>query len=861
MFSFRFCLYCLLSIALLQTMPPAFAAEETEQEAARLVNVLNSDSSTYDKAMACRRLAAIGNAKSVPAIAKYLGDEKLATYARSALENIPGEAADKALEQALPELKGDMIVGVINSIGKRKDKNATAALVKLLSDKDAKVATAAAHALGAIGTQQAADALKAALKSADAKVKPEVGFACLMCARSLAEQDKPAAQALAEAVRTAELPENVNLAATQQSIVLQGKAGQALLTQTLKSDDLPRFRAGLQAARKLGDVSAATLVDVYPGLSDERKGLVIAALCESKNVSALPLIREAMQQGSDPLKLQAVLSLGELVPELNDADQLQVVIDLFSVLDDLLEIRSKLAGLARLNNPELDPAAEAVIAKINRSQPSAKVRAAIEENTRKLVESEGWHQQQEGLQLAGDCRLSVLTPVILPLANHSNSVIKQAAIQALGGTTSSADLSKLIALALKNPGDKSTSDALKAACARLPLEETAQALAAAMDGASLEQQQLLLNQLAAIGGETALKTVVAAARSNEDALQNTATDLLGKWVTIDVAPPLLELAQSLDNRKYKIRALRGYIRVARQLNMTPAQRLEVCRNTLANAERNDEKRLVFEVLRRNPNPETVNYTVKLLKEKDLNVPAAATIVSWAERGTPIDNRLLQDALERVIATTPNEKLKQKAQQQLERIKAQAVQEEQELGFQSLFDGKSFDGWHGNQDIFRIEDGEIVAGNLKTKVERNEFLRSNKEYDDFELKLEFKLLGDETNAGVQIRTAEIPDDHEVSGYQADLGTSYWGCLYDESRRRKILAGPPKEQRELPVRLNDWNTYRIRCQGPRIQLWINGVKTVDYTEEDPNIPLKGIIALQIHGNLINQAHYRNIRLREL
>ena len=116
-------------------------------------------------------------------------------------------------------------------------------------------------------------------------------------------------------------------------------------------------------------------------------------------------------------------------------------------------------------------------------------------------------------------------------------------------------------------------------------------------------------------------------------------------------------------------------------------------------------------------------------------------------------------------------------------------------------------------------------------------------------------------GAQIRTAEIPDHHEVSGYQADLGTGYWGCLYDESRRKKILAGPPAEIRDLPVRMNDWNSYRIRCEGPRIRIWINDVQTVDFTEADPQIPLKGIIALQIHGNLVNEVHYRNVRLREL
>ena len=839
----------LVSVCLLMNAASARANDQakTAAEAARLVKVLNSDAATYDKAMACRRLAAIGDANSVPAIANYLGDEKLATYARSALENIPGPAADKALEASLKSVTGDQLVGVINSLGKRKDKNATAALAKLLSDSNPKVAIAAAHALGSIGTKEAATALQAAFGKGDAQVQNEVGFACLMCARALAKDDKETAIELVELVRKSDLSDNIKQAATQQAIVLQGKAGLGLLAEELKADDLARFRSALQAARELGKTATPTLTAAFPGLSDERKALVIAALSLAHDPAALPLVREAATKGTGVLQLQAIHSFGELDSVLEESAQLQVLGDLF--------------GLVKQNQDEVAAAAETVIVKFSASQPSAKVNQLIESNARTLIEEEGLSVPLVGMRLAGKCRISSLTPVVMEVVQHSNPDIKQTAITALGGTTSSADLPKLIGLALKNPGDANTAAALKAACARLPLEETAQTLAAAMQGASIEQRQLLLKQLAAIGGETALETVVKAARSNEDALQNTATDLLGKWVTIDVAPPLLDLAQNLENRKYKIRALRGYIRVARQLNMTAEQRLEVCRNTLANAERNDEKKLVFEVLRRYPTPQAVSYTIELLGDKQLNVPAAATIVSWAERGTPIEDDLLLHALHQVVATTSNSNLKQRAAQQQERVKAQAKQNEQDLGFQPIYDGKSFAGWHGNEAIFRIENGEIVAGSLTEKVEKNEFLRSDKEYDDFELKLEFKLLGEKTNAGVQIRTAEIPDHHEVSGYQADLGTGYWGCLYDESRRRKILAGPPAKQRDFPVRMDDWNTYRIRCEGPRIQLWINGVQTVDFTEEDASIPLKGIIALQIHGNLVNQVHYRNVRLREL
>jgi hypothetical protein len=183
---------------------------------------------------------------------------------------------------------------------------------------------------------------------------------------------------------------------------------------------------------------------------------------------------------------------------------------------------------------------------------------------------------------------------------------------------------------------------------------------------------------------------------------------------------------------------------------------------------------------------------------------------------------------------------------------------------SLFDGKTLDGWEGETEkTWRVEEGAIVGGSLDTTVPRNEFLCTTKSYGDFELKAKFKLLGDrdKANAGIQFRTKRIPKHHEVIGYQADVGQDYWGALYDESRRAKILAGPTKETREKIVKFDDWNDYTIRCEGPRIRLWLNGTLTVDYTEQDDKIERTGIIGLQIHGGAKAKVYYKDITIVEL
>lgn len=184
------------------------------------------------------------------------------------------------------------------------------------------------------------------------------------------------------------------------------------------------------------------------------------------------------------------------------------------------------------------------------------------------------------------------------------------------------------------------------------------------------------------------------------------------------------------------------------------------------------------------------------------------------------------------------------------------------GWLTLFDGKTLTGWEGNREMFRVEDGAIVGGTLDAPIPHNEFLCTQNEYSDFELRLKVKAVGEGVNAGIQFRTKRIPNHHEVIGYQADMGGEWWGKLYDESRRRKILAGPaPDVDMSQVVKKGDWNDYVIRCEGSRIRLWLNGQLTVDFTETEDDIETKGVIAVQIHGGPPSEAWYKAIKLKQL
>lgn len=198
---------------------------------------------------------------------------------------------------------------------------------------------------------------------------------------------------------------------------------------------------------------------------------------------------------------------------------------------------------------------------------------------------------------------------------------------------------------------------------------------------------------------------------------------------------------------------------------------------------------------------------------------------------------------------------------LQRLRA----EEREAGFKPLFDGKTFDGWEGDLKTFRIEDGAIVGGTMKERIPRNEFLCTKQEFGDFELRLQAKLAGDGANAGVQFRTKRIPNHHEVIGYQCDMGhmegRCIWGSLYDESRRKKFLIHGDKDKVEKAFKPGEWNDFVVRCEGPRVQIWLNGVPTIDYKEDDEKVERTGVIAVQIHGGPPSEASYRKIRIKQL
>jgi hypothetical protein len=183
------------------------------------------------------------------------------------------------------------------------------------------------------------------------------------------------------------------------------------------------------------------------------------------------------------------------------------------------------------------------------------------------------------------------------------------------------------------------------------------------------------------------------------------------------------------------------------------------------------------------------------------------------------------------------------------------------GFKLLFNGKNLDEWIvDTPGLWRVENGVIIGKSPGLKY--NDFLRTKRQYRNFVLKATFRMMDEsgKGNSGIQFRSKPMEGSHEVIGYQADMGQQYWGCLYDESRRKIVLVEASKAALGT-LKKDGWNEYTINARGNRITLELNGVKSVEWVENDPTVEQFGFIALQLHSGPPLEMHFKDLRISVL
>jgi HEAT repeat protein len=601
----------------------------------QLIETLHSGK-PEDKAIACKQLAIRGSKAAVPELAKLLADKQLASWARIALEAIPDPSADEALILAARDLPGELGVGAINSIGVRKSANAAKVLTELLKENDTQVASAAAVALGRIGDENARGALRQSLAATSPAVRSAVAEGCVLCAEQLLANGKnDQAAELYDQIRKADVPKQRMLEATRGVIIARGKGDVPLLVEQLESTDKKRFGLGLKVAREVEgpevtEALAAELAKAPP----ERAALIVAALGDRGESKLSPTVLQAAREGDRQVRLAAI----QVVGRAGDASALPALID-----------------IATGDDADLSAAAKEALATVPGERVNKELASRLPEAKGKTLDVL--------IELVGKRRINAVAELI-KVFHSSDDATRNAALVALGATAGPADLPLLISevTSAKNGDDSKLAEkALQTACVRMPDRETTSAeLAKAMPHASASAKASLLRILGAMGGPKALATVAAAVKEGDPEQQDVGTRVLGEWMTADAAPILLEITKSSVADKYRVRALRGYLRIARQQKMPDAERLAMFRQGLELAKRPEERELTLDILKRCPSTETIQLASSFMDDQQLRQHAVETAIFIAEKIKDKDPAAARTAAEKALKADPNGKLAERA---------------------------------------------------------------------------------------------------------------------------------------------------------------------------------------------------------
>ena len=367
----------------------------TMEKESDLIGVLKSDSPPGDKAIACKRLAIYGSAEAAPELAKLLSNEQLASWARIALEAIPGTKVDETLRKSTESLHGRLLVGAINSIGVRRDASAVDSMSTLLKDKDAEVASAAAVALGRIGNDAATKTLRKSIASSPEKVRSAVAEGCVLCAeRAMHLGDSTLAASIYDDVRKADVPKQRIVEATRGAILARKNDGIPLLVENLRSKERVLFQIALATAREMsGREVDGVLATELALTSPEKAALVIQAMADRKNTVALPAIVDAAATGPKLVRLSALNALGRV----GDATCV-----------------ASLLGIASESDTELSDAALAALADLPDSSINADILARIPKAEGKIL--------AVLIGALGQRRIEATQELVVALSNADKSV-------------------------------------------------------------------------------------------------------------------------------------------------------------------------------------------------------------------------------------------------------------------------------------------------------------------------------------------------------------------------------------------------------------------------------------------------------
>jgi HEAT repeat protein len=710
-----------LAASFAETVAPASMQDE-------LIAVLKSDDSTrQDKIAACRLLTFIATEKAVPVLASLLADEEMNHMARYALEPIPDGAVDDALLEALGKLRGKPLVGVIGSIGVRREARAVKTLAGMLKSDDPMVAQAAARSLGNIGSAASAKALRSALSGSSGDTKLAVCEGMFRCAENF---DDDEAAVIYDKLRKVKDPHQVR-AGGLRGAILTRKDGLDLLKDYLTSKDYIMFSAAVAASSEMPGVEVTQALGAALGrVSADNQILIIGTLGDRGDPVAMPAILAAANKGDKAVRIAAVKAM----PPIGGASALGVLANLMNDSDSQIASAAQ-DNLAAMPGKQAD---DAIMAMLKSSDTSSRLKALelidrrrmrnVADALLKAAKDNDESVRMGSIRILGDLGEEVNFGVLVDLlvdAKSSGEI--RAAERALSATCKreaqpspgkvtirkavyrgvdggdSADVTGKVAKMVADgalsieASNSNFGDAAPGIVKELQIEFTSNGVAqsetvregeavtllvaetpdalidqlrSALGKAKTQQKLALLRILRTAQGSKALDAVRAATKDGDPQISGEAVSILCDWPSLEALGDVLELARTTIDPKVRILAVRGAIRLIPLQDAGVQEKLGQFKEILPLIQRDEEKILLLGSLAAVPAKDALSMAIGYLDNAGTKNEACFAAVAIAEKIATENKSEVAEAMQKVIEATTNNDVKKRATQALDKAKAE-----------------------------------------------------------------------------------------------------------------------------------------------------------------------------------------------
>jgi len=615
-----------------------------QDEAANFAAVLRDpNASLYARTLACKQAAQTATSESVPLLALLLPNEELSHPARIALQQIPGPEATAALCDALVNAKSGVLIGIIGTLGERQDPAAVSFLAPFLTYEDPQIIRATAVALGKIGSAAALTALQKRFENDDVAQQTLLIDGLLSCAERLAASGKSGeAVAVYRQVQSQRaLPVAARSGAIRGILLTLGARAGKDMEQNIADAEDGVFLAMLEATRDLKSTELTpVLLAALPKLDAERQALLFDLLDCRGDVAAQPVVLAIAKSNDCAAQSAAIRALAGLPGEETVAFLLATATG-----DNGINATAAADALTRMKTPALE---QKIIERLKNSRGKSCIPL---------------------IQVCRDRKISDATPVLLPLLSDSDDDVRLAVIAALGNTVSGENIEVMVEHLLKPTSEtefQAVQSSLRVVCHRtVDPDAVATKLSAVYSDASLQSRCALIELFGALGGKVAIDAVQKAVADPTVEIQDTATRVLGEWPDPDAAPVLLGVMQSEAGERFKIRALRGYIRIVRQMDTSHEHRFNMCMEALALADRDEEKMLLVDALGRIITPASLAKLSEFLDQPTFAEQAATSAISVGKAFLTQMPDEVAAVMRQILEITQNTETRRKAEELLQ----------------------------------------------------------------------------------------------------------------------------------------------------------------------------------------------------